>query len=48
MVSELRFPIGLRGATTAYNANVNTTMRSFPPGRHVFVARDPSALTNRP
>jgi hypothetical protein len=26
---------------TAYNANVNTTMRRVPPGRHVFVARDP-------
>jgi hypothetical protein len=38
-----RFPIGLRGATTAYNANVNTTMRRVPPGRHVFVARDPDA-----
>jgi hypothetical protein len=35
--------IGLRGATTAYNANVNTTMRRVPPGSHVFVARDPSA-----
>jgi hypothetical protein len=42
-VSGPRFPIGLRGATTAYNANVNTTMRRVPPGRHVFVARDPSA-----
>jgi hypothetical protein len=39
-VSGPRFPIGLRGATTAYNANVNTTMRRVPPGRHVFVARD--------
>jgi hypothetical protein len=38
-----RFPISLRGATTAYNANVNTTMRRVPPGRHVFVARDPDA-----
>jgi hypothetical protein len=28
---------------TAYNANVNTTMRRVPPGRHVFVARDPGA-----
>jgi hypothetical protein len=37
------FPIGLRGATTAYNANANTTMRRVPPGRHVFVANDPSA-----
>jgi hypothetical protein len=27
----------------AYNANVNTTMRRVPPGRHVFVARDPGA-----
>jgi hypothetical protein len=26
----------------AYNANINTTMRRVPPGRHVFVARDPS------
>jgi hypothetical protein len=42
-VSGPRFLIGLRGATTAYNANVNTTMRRVPPGRHVFVARDPSA-----
>jgi hypothetical protein len=42
-VSGPRFPIGLRGATTAYNANVNTTMRRVPPGRHVFVARDPGA-----
>jgi hypothetical protein len=42
-VSGPRFPIGLRGTTTAYNANVNTTMRRVPPGRHVFVARDPSA-----
>jgi hypothetical protein len=37
-VSGPRFPIGLRGATTAYNANANTTMRKVPPGRHVFVA----------
>jgi hypothetical protein len=42
-VSGPRFPIGLRGATTAYNANINTTMRRVPPGRHVFVAKDPSA-----
>jgi hypothetical protein len=42
-VSGPRFPIGLRGATTSYNANVNTTMRWVPPGRHVFVARDPGA-----
>jgi hypothetical protein len=44
-VSGPRFPIGLRGATTAYvaSANVNTAMRRVPPGRHVLVARDPSA-----
>jgi hypothetical protein len=44
-VSGPRFPIGLRGATTAYvtNTNVNTTMRRVPPGRHVLVARDSSA-----
>jgi hypothetical protein len=42
-VSGPCIPIGLRGATTAYNANVNTTMRRVPPGRHVFVARDPGA-----
>jgi hypothetical protein len=41
-VSGPRFPIGLRGATTAYNTNANTTMRRVPPGRHVYVARDPS------
>jgi hypothetical protein len=42
-VSGPHFPIGLRGATTAYNTNVNTAMRRVPPGRHVFVARDPGA-----
>jgi hypothetical protein len=42
-VSGPRFPIGLRCATTAYNANANTTMRRVPLGRHVYVARDPSA-----
>jgi hypothetical protein len=42
-VSGPRFPIGLHGATTAYNANANTTMRKVPPGGHVYVARDPSA-----
>jgi hypothetical protein len=44
-VSGPRFPIGLRGATTAYNANVNVNaaVRRVPPGRHVLVARDPSA-----
>jgi hypothetical protein len=44
-VSGPRFPIGLRGATTDYNANVNTIMHRVPPGRHVFVARDPDAST---
>jgi hypothetical protein len=35
----------LRGATAAYVAstNANTTMRRVPPGRHILVARDPSA-----
>jgi hypothetical protein len=44
MVSGPRFPIGLRGATAAYtaNASANATMRRVPPGRHVYVARDPS------
>jgi hypothetical protein len=42
-ISGPRFPIGLRGATTTYNANVNTVMRRVPLGRHVFVARDPGA-----
>jgi hypothetical protein len=42
-VSGPRFPIGLRGAATAYLANANTTMRRVPPGRHVLVARDPNA-----
>jgi hypothetical protein len=43
VVSGPRFPIGLCSATTAYNANSNTTIRRVPPGRHVFVARDPGA-----
>jgi hypothetical protein len=44
-VSGPRFPISLRGATAAYtaNANASTMMRRVPPGRHVLVARDPSA-----
>jgi hypothetical protein len=44
-VSGPRFPIGLRGATTAYvaSANTNAAMRRIPPGRHILVARDPSA-----
>jgi hypothetical protein len=44
-VSGPHFPSGLRGATTAYvtNTDANATMRRVPPGRHVLVARDPSA-----
>jgi hypothetical protein len=44
-VSGPRFPIGLRSTTAAYiaNTNANTMMRRVPPGRHVLVARDPSA-----
>jgi hypothetical protein len=44
-VSGPRFPIGLRGAMAAYttNANASAAMRRVPPGRHVYVARDPSA-----
>jgi hypothetical protein len=44
-VSGPRFPIGLRGATTAYVAstNANAATRRVHPGRHVPVARDPSA-----
>jgi hypothetical protein len=35
----------MRGATAAYAANTNAsaTLRRVPPGRHVLVARDPSA-----
>jgi hypothetical protein len=35
----------MRGASTTYaaNASVNTTMRRVPRGRHILVARDPSA-----
>jgi hypothetical protein len=44
-VSGPRLPIGLRDTTTAYVASVNTNaaMRRVPPGRHILVARDPSA-----
>jgi hypothetical protein len=40
-----RFPIGLRGATTAYvaSANTDTATRRVRPGRHVPAVRDPSA-----
>jgi hypothetical protein len=44
-VSGLRFPIGLRGATTAYvtSANTDVATRRVRPGRHVPATRDPSA-----
>jgi hypothetical protein len=44
-VSGPRFPIGLRGATTAYVASANTdaATRRVRPGRHVPAVRDPSA-----
>jgi hypothetical protein len=44
-VSGPRFPIGLRGATTAYVASANTdaAKRGVRPGRHVPTVRDPSA-----
>jgi hypothetical protein len=43
-VSGPRFPIGLRGATTAYvvSTDANATTRRVHPGRHVPVARDPA------
>jgi hypothetical protein len=44
-VSGPRFPVGLRGATTAYvtSANTDAAVRRAYPGRHVPAARDPSA-----
>jgi hypothetical protein len=44
-VSGPRFPICLRGATSAYvaSANTNAVMRRVRPGRHALAARDPSA-----
>jgi hypothetical protein len=43
-VSGPRFPIGLRGATTAYvaSANIDAAMRGVGPGHHVSAVRDPS------
>jgi hypothetical protein len=43
-VSGPRFPIGLRGATTAYVTSANTDMatRRVRPGRHVPAVRDPA------
>jgi hypothetical protein len=44
-VSGPLFPIGLRGATTAYvaSANANAATRRVHPVRHIPAARDPSA-----
>jgi hypothetical protein len=44
-VSGPRFPIGPRGATTAYvaSANPDSAARRVHPGRHVPAVRDPSA-----
>jgi hypothetical protein len=44
-VSGQRFPIGLRGARTAYvaSANINAATHRVRPGRHVPAVRDPSA-----
>jgi hypothetical protein len=44
-VSGPRFPIDLRGATTAYVASANTdaAMRGVRPGRHILDVRGPSA-----
>jgi hypothetical protein len=48
LVSGPRFPIGLRGATTAYVASANTdaAARGVRPGCHVPAIRDPSASTD--
>jgi hypothetical protein len=47
-VSGLRFPIGLRGAMTAYVASANTdaVARRARPSRHAPVVRNPSASTD--
>jgi hypothetical protein len=44
-VSGPRFPLGLRGATTAYVASASTdaAARRAPPVRHTSAVRDPSA-----
>jgi hypothetical protein len=44
-VSGPRFPLGLRGATTAYVASVNTdaASRGAHPSRHAPAVRNPSA-----
>jgi hypothetical protein len=47
-VSGPRFPIGLRGATTAYvaSANTDTAARRARPSRHAPAVRNPSASTD--
>jgi hypothetical protein len=47
-VSGPRFPIGLRGATTAYVASANTdaATRRVRPGCHVPTVRDPSTSSD--
>jgi hypothetical protein len=44
-ISRPRFPIGLRGATAAYvtHTDGNATMCRVSPGRHILVAKNPSA-----
>jgi hypothetical protein len=44
-VSGPQFPLGLRGATTAYVASASTgaAARRAPPARHTLAVRDPSA-----
>jgi hypothetical protein len=47
-VSRPHFPIGLRGATTAYvaSANADAATCRIRPGRHVPAVKDPSASAN--
>jgi hypothetical protein len=47
-VSEPWFPLGLRGATTAYAASANTDVaaRRGRPGHHVPAVANPSASTD--
>jgi hypothetical protein len=48
MVFGPRFPLGLRGATTAYTASANTDVvaRRGRPSHHVLAVRNPSASTD--
>jgi hypothetical protein len=47
-VSGPRFPLGLRGATTAYAASASTDVatRRGRPSRHIPATRSPTATTN--